>query len=123
MHNVGDVLSTKFEVVNEVRQRGILSPYPFNVYVGKLSEQLKMWNVGYNMNGHLINYIMYADNLVLISPSTAGLCHLLHKCEQFGISHDVKYNAKKSAVMIFSSVTFKKCSFPGFKLHETTCLL
>ena len=35
-------------------------------------------NVGCNLNGHLINHIMYADDLVLISPSSAGLSQLLH---------------------------------------------
>ena len=37
----GDLLSTKFKVINGVRQGGILSPYLFNVYVDELSEQLK----------------------------------------------------------------------------------
>ena len=39
----------------------------------ELSKQLKMCNVGCSMNGHLINHTMYADDLVLISPSSAGL--------------------------------------------------
>ena len=39
------------------------------------------------MNGHLINHIMYADDLVLISPSSARLCQLLRECEKFGMSH------------------------------------
>ena len=43
---------------------------------------------------------MYADDLVLISPSSAGLSQLLRECEKFGTRHDLKYNAKKSAVMI-----------------------
>ena len=31
------------------------------------------------------------------------LCvQLLHECEQFGTRHDLKYNAKKSAVMIYT---------------------
>ena len=51
---------------------------------------------------------MYADDLVLISPSSAGLCQLLLECEKFGMSHDVKYNAKNSAVMIFRSATLIK---------------
>ena len=72
------------------------------------------------MNGHLINHIMYADDLVLISPSSAGLCQLLRECEKFGMSHDVKYNAKKSAVMIFRSATLKGCSIPEFKLKWVT---
>ena len=50
----------------------IISPYLFNVYVDELSEELNKCNIGCNLNGHLINNIMYADDLVLISPSSAG---------------------------------------------------
>ena len=85
------------------KQGGILSPYLFDVYVDELSEQLKLCNVACNVNGHLINHIMYADDLILILPSSAGLCQLLYDYEKFGISHDVKYNEKKSAIMIFRS--------------------
>ena len=73
-----------------------------------------MCNVGCSMNGHLINHIMYADDFVLISPSSVGLCQVLHECEKFGLSHDVKYNAKKTAVMIFRSATLKGCFIPEF---------
>ena len=51
---------------------------------------------------------MYVDDLVLISPSSAGLSQLLHECETFGTRHDVKYNAKKSAVKIYRSMTLKE---------------
>ena len=67
----GDAYSAKFKVTNGVRQGGILSPYLFNVYVDELSEELNKCNVGCNLNGLLINHIMYADDLVLISPSSA----------------------------------------------------
>ena len=57
-----------FKVTNGVRQLDILSTYLFDVYyVDELSEKLKKCNVGCNLNGHLINHIMYADDLVLIS--------------------------------------------------------
>ena len=60
---------------------------------------------------------MYADDLVLIWPSSAGLSQLLRECEKFGTGHDVKYNAKKSAVMIYRSMTLKGCTIPNFKLN------
>ena len=60
---------------------------------------------------------MYADDLVLISPSSAGLSQLLRECEKFGTRHDVKYNAKKSAVMIYRSMTLKGCTISNFKLN------
>ena len=84
--------------------------------VDELSEDLKKCNVGCNLNGHLFNYIMYADDLVLISPSSAGLSQLLHECEKFGTRHDLKYyNAKKSAVMVYRRR--KHSNKPGWNDH------
>ena len=113
----GDAYSAKFKVTNGVRQGGILSPHLFNVYVDEMSEELNKCNVGCNINEHLINHIMYADDLVPISPSSAGLSQLLHECEKFGTRHDLKYNAKKSAVMIYRSMTLKLCTIPQCKLN------
>ena len=39
----------------------------------------------------LINHLMYADDLVLISPSAMGLSLLLSVCSAYGIEHDIKY--------------------------------
>ena len=117
---LGDAYSYKFNETHGVRQGGILSPYIFNVYVHALSEELKKCNVGCNLNGHLINHIMYADDLVLISISSAGLSQLLYECEQFGTRHDLKYNAKKSAVMIYRSMTLKGCPIPNL-WDKITC--
>ena len=60
---------------------------------------------------------MYADDLVLISPSSVGLSQLLHECEKFGTRHDLKSNTKKSAVMIYRSMTLRGCTIPNFKLN------
>ena len=116
----GDVLSIKFKVTDDVGQGGYYPlTYLFNVYVDALSKQLKTCNIICSMNGRHMNYIMYADDLVLISPS-AGLSQLLHECEHFGMRHDVKYNAKKSAVIIFKSATITGCSIPEFTLKGVT---
>ena len=56
-----------------VLDKGGYYPLIYLMYVDELSKQLKMCNVGCSMNGHLINHTMYADDLVLISPSSAGL--------------------------------------------------
>ena len=60
---------------------------------------------------------MYANVLVLISPSSAGLSQLLHECEKFGTRHGLKYNANKSAVMIYRSMTLKGYIIPNSKLN------
>ena len=59
-------------------QGGILSPYLFNVYVDDLSVKLNSCHVGCYYSGGCINHLMYADDLVILSPSLAGLYKLLH---------------------------------------------
>ena len=54
-----------------VLDKGGYYPLTFSMYVDELSEELNTCNVGCNLNGHLINHIMYADDLVLISQSSA----------------------------------------------------
>ena len=64
----GGVYSSSFTVTNGVRQGGILSPYLFNVYVDDLSVKLDSCHVGCYFSGGCINHIMYADDLVIMSP-------------------------------------------------------
>ena len=88
---------------------GYLTFSMYMYYVDQLSEKHKKCN----LSGHLINHIMYADDFVLISPSSTRLFNLLYVCEKFGTRHDLKYNAKKSAVMIYRSMTLKGCTIPN----------
>ena len=77
----GGVYSSSFTVTNGVRQWGILSPYLFNVYVVDLSVKLNSCHEGCYHNGGCVNHLMYADDLVIMSPSVAGLYKLMHICE------------------------------------------
>ncbi len=43
---------------------------------------------------------MYADNLVIFPPSSAGFQQLLNICSDYGIWYDVQYNTKKSVAMM-----------------------
>ena len=112
----GNVLSDHFTVSNGVRQGGILSPYLFNMYMDDLSVKLNSCNTGCVFNNLRINHVMYADDLVVFSPSVCGLKLLLKECEEYGKSHDIKYNSKKSAIMIFRSDNMKGLKVPDFEL-------
>ena len=71
---MGGVYSSSFTVTNGVRQGGILSPYLFNVYVNDLRVKFNSCHVGCYYSGGCINHLlMYADDLVIMSLSVAGL--------------------------------------------------
>ena len=76
----GSVLSDNFLITNGVRQGGILSLLFFNVYMDCLSESLCITQTGCNVGGVMINHLMYADDLVIISPSAKGLQRLVDMC-------------------------------------------
>ena len=59
------ILSKGFQVSNGVRQGGILSPYPFNVYIDDLSAALTKCRTGCCIDDMNINHLMYADDLVV----------------------------------------------------------
>merc|ERR1712235_133697 len=96
----GDSVSSSFRVGNGVRQGGILSPVLFNLYVDGLSIRLNDCDTGCMIGDTLVNHLMYADDLVVVSPSSAGLQQLLAICSEYGLENDIKYNASKSVILI-----------------------
>ena len=83
----GTACSEMFTVSNGVRQGGILSPLLFNVYMDGLSELLCRTECGCTMGGRMINHLMYADDLVILSPSAKGLQRLVDICAAYGDIH------------------------------------
>ena len=60
---------------------------------------------------------MYADDLVIFSPSAKGLHKLLSICEKYGLENDIKYNATKSAILFIRPKRHKDMSAPTFKMN------
>ena len=112
----GSSTSTPFLVSNGVRQGGILSPSLFNLYMDDLSKQLNECKTGCMVGNSLINHLIYADDLVLLTPYSAGLQELLGVCSKYGMSFDIKFNTKKTVVMISRTKDDQKLSFPSFYL-------
>ena len=72
----------------------------FIVYMDDLSDQLNNSNIGGNVgSGQLVNHISYADDMCLLSFSTAGMQKLLNICDQYSNDHDLIYNSKKTMCM------------------------
>ena len=74
------------------------------------------------MGNEIINHLMYADDLVIMAPSVAGLSKLLRICELFGASHDMIFNQKKSASVCFISKTLKGAHLPNVYLNGEVIL-
>jgi len=51
---------------------------------------------------------MYADNIIIMSPSLAGLQHMLDKCTQYGNAFNIVFNAVKTVCI----ATSKKLLIP-----------
>ena len=79
----GSTLSSKLQVTNGVRQGGVLSSLLFNVYVTELSELLNKSGIGGNMGSTIINHMLYADNICIVSLSSSGLQQLLNICHDY----------------------------------------
>lgn len=60
---------------------------------------------------------MYADDLVIFSPYSAGLQKLLKVCSQY--CHDFDINAKKSKIMMVRTREDRQAAFPDFYLAGT----
>lgn len=117
-----NVLSDGFTVTNGVRQGGILSPYLFCVFMDDLSLALNDVPTGCFLGEQRVNHLMYADDIVLLSPSASGLRQLLSQCELYGQSHDILFNSSKCNVMVFSCTLLKSLKDAEFKINEKTIL-
>ena len=65
------MISTSFKVSNGVRQGGVLSPWLFGIYVDDLSLDLTKANVGCYFTSSCVNHLFYADDSMLIAPSSS----------------------------------------------------
>ena len=67
-----------------------------------------------------INHLMYADDLVILSPSLSGLSELMQVCGSYGMNHDIKYNSTKSSVLVCKSKYIIFFNLPSFKINGET---
>ena len=118
--SLGVCISDSFKVTNGVRQGGILSPQLFNIYIDGLSDILNKSSVGGSIGGKRINHMLYADDLCIVSLSSAGLQQLLTICDQYCAMHSITFNVKKSVCMFFRCSMNKTCDITNVVLSGNT---
>ena len=96
----GRACSEMFTVGNGVRQCGILSPLFCNVYMAGLSDIVCRTECGCTMGGRMTIHLMYADDLVIWSPSAKWLQRLVDICAAYGDIHDITFNHTNNVLCI-----------------------
>ena len=71
------------------------------MYVDDLINTLRLSGYGLYIGQLFVGCLLYADDIVLMSPSCFGLRMLVNICEQFGVQWDIKFNPHKSQLMSF----------------------
>jgi hypothetical protein len=79
-----------------VRQGGVLSPYLFSIYVDDVIDKITRSNIGCNLRLMCISIFMYADDLLILSPSVTYLQRLIRLVESELIFLDMPINASNS---------------------------
>ena len=105
----GSGLSNVLFVTNGVHQGEILSPMLFNIYIDGLSDILNNSIIGGSIDGIRVNHMLYAEDLCIISWSSASLQELLVQCDDYCRKHSITFNASKPICMFFKSAVNRKC--------------
>ncbi|XP_069360850.1 uncharacterized protein [Maniola hyperantus] len=111
------IYSDTYRLECGVRQGGRSSPKLFSLYVNELIEGLSSMHAGCSIDNQMVNNISYADDMVLLSPSVCALRDLLRVCEDYAEKHGLKYNVKKSMLMVFAAGSISPSYVPPVRLY------
>ena len=90
-----------------IRQGGVTSALLFNIYIDEILSKMKDLNIGCRMGISKVNVQAYADDLVLLNPTSSGLKKLIDYLSDLLDIHELKINTDKTKVVIFSK---KNCA-------------
>lgn len=85
-----------------VRQCGPLSPELFSIYIEPLLEKVKTSSAGIRYKFGKLEIIGYADDLLILGQTRRELQELLNIIELIGRELEIKFDPKKTLVMVFN---------------------
>ena len=100
-----------FPVNIDVKQGGILSPALFQAYIDDLIQNCTKANVGATFNKLNVSIIVYADDILLLSPVDSHLQYLLNICQEFSSNWRINFSALKSTIVEFGPQLFNNATF------------
>ena len=95
---LGNIISQPFNVKNGKHQGAVSSPILFCVYINDLIIQLGNLKVGCQLNCVYLGIWVYADDIILLSPSRSGLQLMTNVCKKFARLHQLKFSKNVDVV-------------------------
>ena len=92
----GSAVSSFVSLECGVRQGGVLSPHLFNIYMDDVIKQISISKHCCNLRFACVSIFMYADDLILMSPSVTILQKLFQIVEEELMSLKMSINQSKS---------------------------
>lgn len=114
-----NILTDCFYMKNGVRQGSVLSPYLFCLYMRSVSTPVINSDLGCHISGMPSNILLYADDIVILSPSWRAQQMLLNMCHDIVTKQGMKFNVTKCVTMIFTPYKSRRhvaYLFPNFTL-------
>ena len=116
----GNAFSSPFQTGCGIRQGSVLSALLFAVYVDDLSAKYLDNEVGCSIGDKRINHILYADDLILVSPSVKALQKQIDICITYFDKHHLSVNEEKTKVMVVKPKRYISYGDPELHINETT---
>ena len=94
-------MATEIPASTGVKQGGVLSPVLYSIYVDAIFARMEARGTGCYVGSRFMGIIMYADDVVLMSPTSRSLEGILLTFIEFCAAVDLKLNFTKSDYAIF----------------------
>ena len=85
--------SEPFSISNGVHQGSVLSPILFYYYTDNLITEIVRNNIGCKVGTVFIGILVYADDIILLSPSKQGLQFLIDTCSSYAERHNLVFSS------------------------------
>ena len=96
---INNMYTEWFQVNNGVRQGDSMSPTLFSLFINDLATDVKDLELGVKVGGQDISILLYADDIVLISPTAENLQQMLNEVSNWCLKWGMRINPSKTRVM------------------------